>query len=217
MNGISEDLAHEFDFVRPPLGVRHLMLWMACIGIALTITSATLAPAPRYFLVVILHSLSAGAAIPGSVLLLHPNSQHGRMAPGERLLFILGMSYLAAMFYVLGDAFLCPSLFVLLSISAWIGLAIAGGMVRVGHWRLLFFVLFALPVACFLFLALAPTRHFGLFVVAVGSLMVSVFAGTTWFDWRQPVRYPWTHWGGLLCCAWLFLALIVFVMIEWGH
>ncbi len=91
-------------YERPPLGIRHLMLWTACTGAYLAVATGILSwqrsePAAMDFFSVMraLYSLSAGLALAGGVLLIRPFFRRVRLAPGELLLLMLGGQVLATM------------------------------------------------------------------------------------------------------------------------
>jgi hypothetical protein len=102
-----------------------------------------------------------------------------------------------------------------LSFGTWFALLSAALRVRPWRWRILFLVLFAFP-----FILAVLEEVFPLYTqqeVLGPVLAIALVLGMgiiAWLDWRQPTRYPWTHWAGLLCCGWLIIAFLLGAVVN---
>jgi hypothetical protein len=233
MNRTSDNPAPETSFERPSLRIAHLLLWTACTAVFLGVVTAGFPSSEwtPWSSLLAMSSISAGGGLAGLLVLFRPFFRGGRFAPGEVLLSVAGacslMMIVEGFYRVAGSPgdypwpehsfiYMIRSL-LLLSLGgiAWLGLLFAAARRSFPlRWRLLYASLFAAPWAPrgleWVVQSLQP-----LLVPAVSSIIyVGLLSTVAWLDRRKPIRYPWTHWAGLLIFGWAFLASSISMFVA---
>ncbi len=228
------------EFERAPLRIAHLLMWIACSAVYLGILIVLLPKSDwaRNAMLLAFGSFSAGGGILGLVLLHRPNCR-GELAAGELLLRFVGLYYLLMIGALLQDSLssriphasllshfeqslVYKRLFVVIVVIvgafyAWSVLLWAVMHAREWRWRLLFGVLFVLPLGWH-FAKEHDNPAYDVFFEPVAGLMITgILAAAAYLDCYQPIRRAWTHWAGLLCCGWASLTMFIVgvITLKW--
>ncbi len=221
----------------PPLSIRHLMVWVACVAVYLSVIQTIV----RFLQV----SPSGGVdtafwAVAGiwqgtglaGVLLLVVRRFRGTKFPrhgGEMLWIILGIE--AAMgllrypiLFVQSSGWGNTVLFAygLLGLGVWAAVylyAILQAETR--RWRVVFVVTvgtgIVVPVLQLLaaqFGGVGATAVVSSTVHLVHQLAIVVSVGiASWIDFREPLRYPWSHWTGIVLYVLRFAGMIFWYVL----
>lgn len=214
----------------PKLSIRHLMVWGVCVAVycsasqSVRQTGNAIVPNPPV-LSAADAALESGTALVGLLLLL---ARRRRRAPyprygGEWLWTIAGIQ-IASVFGIDLLIAVAKSLRVLLIPLSMLACVILLGIAYIvaivkcegRRWKIVLLLMPVLTIATLIGAALlarqatAASLGIRVAVTSAGASLVTLtsIVIAALIDLRQPRRYPWTHWAGVLLLLWQSLAAI---------
>ena len=203
----------------PRLAIVHLLVWTACVALLLGIdrlwSDQASTTRPLWMKAVsALYALGQGAAL-GGLILWAARRRRGLVFPrfpGEHLLIVQGLLAVVGVVirvaFVLEGGVAIPHAYgpvqILLCVSPLAGAAFFLWLalrVRVPRWQGYFLLQ---VVACLLHWAFwCGGIHYYVWSYSLSYLVPTVvLAAVAWVDWRQHLRYPWTHWLAVFISLW---------------
>lgn len=200
---------------RPRLRILHLLVWTTCVAIYLGIerTVGILLGLPLSPLLTFTEGISSGTALAGLLLLWSWHRRGllaGALYPGEVLLVVLG--FVAIFYHVIRTP--TVALDVRLGIlPSWAYLLVAVALqlakslayfaaqihIRSWRWRVFFLLLVVLAVLRIPLVFLLTGNWIS---VCNGVIPLVVFLWIVCKDHHDGIRYPWSHWAGVLAYVW---------------
>lgn len=218
---------------RPRLGIIHLMLWAACVGVSLGVFSfrMILPPADQRtqpivasnIVLMTLLGIGAGAGLAGLILAIvwRRRGIVFPVSPGEHIWVAWGMLVVLRFFFMVVQEVVFtfvafdvhrltrPAMILarVPSIGLLLGVIAVWFLVRsrvkVRRWRRFIEGLAALVLLALLSMYFFPISVSPLVVVLLGA--GGLLTGVVVRDHQEGKRYPWTHWTGVAVVYWVVM------------
>jgi hypothetical protein len=202
----------------PPLGISHLMLWVACCALYMAIIRHLNAVEPGALGLLILAAVGLSPSLGWAGLAIFVTRRlccrRWPIHPGEWLLAALGLHYgLQAIAELLASRFIGFTVIEVLTCCFFV-VALLGKLSR--RWTAVFGVLVIIaavpPLAHVLAIpAWFATQPFSLLMTSAAGIVLVLPAAA--IDLRRGERYGWLHWLGLGVFCYDQLMVIAFVLL----
>lgn len=222
----------------PQLSIQHLMIWAVCVAVScsaygslIRATDVTLDAFETMLLAT--RGMMHGTGLAGLVLFITRRVRQ-RVFPryaGEMLWLMIGIQAVVELARHLAAFLVRPSwlpttlmVFGLANLVVWAGFYLYAILhCKERRWKMVFVLVAATHVAALILTALtiwffgaAATHNLRMGIRFVQPLLATLaVAAVAAIDIRQPQRYPWTHWVGILLLPWRLLDAGLVATIAW--